>query len=217
LWDFGDLMGPNVLKATTNQITPTVLELLGIKVGASLFNVPVPFPRVAFIIVSYLGLPDVIKYKPKAILSKSNYIVTLFPVNNRGFDGILKELFSFQQYNLFNLLERVGRKYLLIYNENVDVDIFNDTESKIKIKDDMSAYVKTVQWINRKNFILSHFFIPEDLHRDDSQIKKQVKKIDNFINLIYKQAHKPATLIYTLIPAEITSNSLPISFFAFKV
>ena len=210
-------MGPNVLKATTNQITPTVLELLGIKVGASLFNVPVPFPRVAFIIVSYLGLPDVIKYKPKAILSKSNYIVTLFPVNNRGFDGILKELFSFQQYNLFNLLERVGRKYLLIYNENVDVDIFNDTESKIKIKDDMSAYVKTVQWINRKNFILSHFFIPEDLHRDDSQIKKQVKKIDNFINLIYKQAHKPATLIYTLIPAEITSNSLPISFFAFKV
>ena len=81
----------------------------------------------------------------------------------------------------------------------------------------MGAYVKTVQWINRKNFILSHFFIPEDLHKNDVQIKKQIKKIDNFINLIYKQAHKPTTLIFTLIPVEVTPNSLPISFFAFKV
>ena len=217
MWIFGDQMGQSVLKATTTQITPTVLELLGVKVGLSLFNVPVPFPRVAFVIISYLGLQDVVKYKPKSILSKSNYIATLFPVNNKGFDGIIKEIFSFQQYNLFNLLDRVGRKYLVIYNENMDVDIFNNIESKIKISNDMSAYVKAVQWINRMNFILSHFFIPEDVHQDNTQIKRYIKKIDNFINLIYKQAHKPTTLIYTLIPSEVTPDSLPLSFFTFKV
>lgn len=202
------------VEADLNQLTSTIINLLGLKKVDGLadhieiFSESTRYDQIVMVLLDNFGLFECVYYKPKFIIANVKAIV-LLNSNNPSTENIMATILNGglagTGFNLFNYLAENNLKTSFI-GCSASMDFLDGSLTRIPAKDDAETYVKAIKLLNRVNFLLLHFLDFEKLysayksHPPITIAQKLITRTDKWILTVYKQLKENSALIVVGAP-----------------